>query len=178
MTPFSGFKLFLWASIPPAPLVVQTPHFHQISCWTTCWSEGGSDSGNLKRYFASLAAAALAPQARSNGQVVPGPSQSSMNHLPRGCGQSPCDNVDDSEQGATSSDSSFSFGCHGTALKANIQERHMLSEDIPWAWLCAKVSIGPSHETLTIFLQRRDRSRPGSATSQHDWPTHNCLYCL
>ncbi|TEA29006.1 hypothetical protein DBR06_SOUSAS17610010, partial [Sousa chinensis] len=95
-------EVYLSESLPAedVPPTVPSP---KISCWTTCWSEGGSDSGNLKRYFASLAAAALAPQARSNGQVVPGPSQSSMNHLPRGCGQSPCDNVDDSEQGATSS---------------------------------------------------------------------------
>ena len=70
------------ASILLAPLVVQTPHFHQISWGATRWSKEGSDSGNLKRYSASLVAAALVPLAWSNGQAMSGPSWDSVNRLP------------------------------------------------------------------------------------------------
>lgn len=45
-------------------------------------------------------AAALVPLAWSSGQAMPGPSWGSINRLPRGFWQSPCENMNDSEHGA------------------------------------------------------------------------------
>lgn len=53
-------------------------------------------------------------------------------------------------------DSCVSSGCHDTALKVILHQWFMLSEDTVRPWLFTKICIGPSHEELIIFLQRRD----------------------
>lgn len=112
-SPFSGFRLSFCSLHPP--LVAQTPRFHQISLGNFTFDSG---KGNPKRSFTSLVAGDLASQA-----------QGSINHLPWGCWQSSCKNVDDSEQGAQFFFLTLSSGWHDTALEATIPEWLMPHEN-------------------------------------------------